>query len=223
MFVFSLYLHVLTVTRGSVKNLQLLQYVSYCLGLVHLIISSDTMGQPPPQTCLLDYNMLLNQIQSELATPWAHAPFLNLFQQPFNPSPPYTSLLHLLLNVLDDPDLDSVTRTILTDVLNQLLKSIPSQHHLMTHLSSISTTESISASRSSDVLQSIMHSGSAFLDSFEDEEKEPIKRVRIENGRNLGIPFECVVCHSNHVDDNSHYPGYFCRYYRLPGESNLMN
>ena len=223
MFVFSLYLHVLTVTQGSVKNLQLLQYVSYCLGLVHLIISSDIVGQPPPQICLLDYNILLNQIQSELDTPWAHAPFLNLFQQPFIPSPPHTSLLHLLLNVLDDPDLDSVTRTIVTDVLNQLLQCIPSQHHLMTHLSSISTTESVSASRSSDVLQSIMHSGSAFLDSFEDEEKELIKRVRTESGRNLGIPFECVVCHSSHVDDNSHYPGYFCRYYRLPGESTLIN
>ena len=73
------------------------------------------------------------------------------------------------------------------------------------------------------MLQSIMHSGSAFLDSFEDEEKELIKRVRTESGRNLGIPFECVVCHSSHVDDNSHYPGYFCRYYRLPGESTLIN
>lgn len=70
MFVFSLYLHVLTVTQGSVKNLQLLQYVSYCLGLVHLIISSDIVGQHPSSDSLLDYNILLNQIQSEWSTPW---------------------------------------------------------------------------------------------------------------------------------------------------------
>ena len=219
-FVFSLYLHVLTVTRDNAKNLQLLQYVCYCLDLIHLVVSpEDTNPSSSPQ-CLLDYDILLNQIKSELRTPWAHSSFLSLMQQPFLPAPPHSSLLNLLMHIMKDLDVEPTTGTILSDVLNLMLQSLPSQTHLITQLS-ISTNESVISSRSSDILKSIMLSGSAFLDSFGDDEKES-KRVRTDHGCNVGIPFECVVCHSSHIDDDSHFPGYFCRYYRLPSEGILM-
>lgn len=181
---------------------------------------------PRPQNNLkFDYYKMVEQIRSETISASVHAPFLYLIDQIVFPSPPFSSLLHLLLSVSDGKGLDQVTRILLSETLSPLLQIMPSKHQLLSRLSSASMTqESVSTSRSSEIIQSLMHSGSAFLSTFDSEEEEEgtVKQPRMEmNERNLGIPFECVVCHSSQIDDSSHFPGYFCRYYRLSGESKM--
>lgn len=213
-------LYILLYPQSQHKDDVLLQSSSYLLALLALLANAITIHTvelyPLSKANYLDYNDVLRQVAAAEVPAPRHAHIAQLLQLAVRPAPPHTSLCTLLTSLAEAPDIDPQTRTLFCAALTPLLQILPSGNELIRQISSGRVEpDSVTSSRSVEILRDMMSIGRDFLRNYEDDEGGG-KRVKVEaQERILGTPFECVLCHSSEVDQEGRIPGYFGRYDRL--------